>query len=131
MRRDAECVQSDPKVGLSLRYTFRIDRIMRIPEINMTLEIRRMFVINMVTNAMGTLYNNHKTRIVRVDVMGDDRSRAPTSGPRGMTIVDVGRDLRVRSTAVKYTRRKSVFKCVLLVGSCMEVAIAPWKNFTI
>ena len=131
MRTDAECVQSDPKIGLSLQNTVRIYRIMRIPVINMTLEIRRVVVINMVTNAMGTLYNNHKTRIVRVDLMGDDRSRAPTAGPRGMKIVDVGRDLRVRSTAVKYTRRKIGLTSALLVGSCMEVAIVTRKNFTI
>ena len=65
----------------------RIDKVMRILGINKTLETRRTSAINIVTNAMGILWNNHKIRVVRVDLKGDDRCRAFTADPRGMTIV--------------------------------------------
>ena len=81
---------------------------------NVTLEIRLANFINMVTNDIGIMSDNHKIWIVMIDLMGDDRSRAPSADPRRMTIVGVRRKLLVRSAAVKDTRRTSVLRVICL-----------------
>ena len=64
---------------------------MQILGINMTLKIRRARVINMATNLRWILSSNHEIRIVRVDLMGDDKGYAPIPDPRGMKILGVRR----------------------------------------
>ena len=54
---------------------------------NKTLDTRRAGVINMDTNPMGVLSSDHVIRIVRIDLIGDDRCCAPTADPRCMAIV--------------------------------------------
>ena len=100
---------------------------MRILGMNKTLEIRRTGVIIYATIAMGILSNEHSIRIVRIDIMGDDRSLAPTADPRGMRTVGDGRDLLVRSTAGKDTHRASVFTCALLADRYTIVTNSPGR----
>ena len=130
MRADAECVRSDPRIVLSFRKPIRIYKVMRILGKNKTLETRDTGAINMATNAIGVLSNDHKIRIVRTDLLVDDRCRAPRADSVGMTIVGVGRGVLVRSAAAKGRHRSSVFMCALIAGRYMRVVNASWKTFT-
>ena len=86
--------------------------------------------ININTNARGIQTDNHKIRIVKIDIMGDIRCREPTTDPRGMEIVGAERDLLARNAARKKHPSDKCFACSQLAEGCMRVANVPWKNLT-